>query len=203
MVRGPSRPAPQKEIAVKRIGLIAALALSATAAQAVDFQSAMKAYLDGEVRNWAAHPTIVEAVRARNALTVHLTGEQIGALDAAWMSEIASGSGITIDPILHAPVSRFLREKVAASEGRISEILVMDARGLNVGISSITSDFWQGDEDKYLATFASGPNSLHIGDVDFDESSQAYLVQISFPLLDPDTGTSIGAVTIGMNADAF
>ena len=38
-----------------------------------------------------------------------------------------------------------------------------------------------------------------IGDVEFDESAQAYLVQVSVPVM--EGGSAIGAITIGINLD--
>lgn len=67
----------------------------------------------------------------------------------------------------------------------------------------MTSDFWQGDEDKYLMTYPAGVNGLHISDVEFDESTQMYQLQASVTVADASNGSPIGAVTVGLNAEAF
>ena len=41
--------------------------------------------------------------------------------------------------------------------------------------------------------------ATHIGKVKFDKSAQAYLVQVSVPVI--DAGAAIGALTIGVNLD--
>jgi len=48
-----------------------------------------------------------------------------------------------------------------------------------------TSDYWQGDEAKFTESFKGGSGAVHIGDVEFDQSAQAYLVQISVPVMPP------------------
>ena len=92
---------------------------------------------------------------------------------------------------------------VERSEGRITEIILMDSRGMNVAVSDITSDFWQGDEAKYQETYLVGADAVHVGEVELDESSQTYQAQVSFVVTDPQTGESIGAVTVGLNAAEF
>jgi hypothetical protein len=100
-------------------------------------------------------------------------------------------------------LSAYLKEKVAASGGRITEVFVMDALGLNVAASNVTSDYWQGDEDKYAKTYNMGSGAVFVDEVEFDESSQTYQGQISISLTDPASGEVVGAMTIGLNAEAF
>jgi hypothetical protein len=77
----------------------------------------------------------------------------------------------------------------------------MDNKGLNVGQSGITSDYWQGDEAKWQKTYGKGPDAILIDDVEFDESSQTFQSQVSLPVVDSISGEVIGAVTVGVNMD--
>ena len=79
----------------------------------------------------------------------------------------------------------------------------MDNKGLNVGQSNITSDYWQGDEAKWQDTFMQGANSIHISEVEEDETTQTYQSQLSLPVIDPSSQSVIGAITIGINVDAL
>ena len=67
----------------------------------------------------------------------------------------------------------------------------------------MTSDYWQGDEEKHQLTFGAGPNAIHVSEVELDESTQSYQAQVSFTIIDPATGAGIGAATIGLNAEFF
>lgn len=78
-------------------------------------------------------------------------------------------------------------------------MFVMDNLGANVCMSDKTSDHWQGDEPKFTESYKGGQGAVHIGDVIFDDSTQAYLVQVSVPVT--DGGTVIGAITIGVDVD--
>ena len=83
----------------------------------------------------------------------------------------------------------------------ISELFVMDAKGLNAGLSDVTSDYMQGDEAKWQKTYQVGPDAVFIDDVEFDESSKAFQSQVSATVVDPATGKAIGAITIGVNVE--
>ena len=80
-----------------------------------------------------------------------------------------------------------------------SEIFVMDDQGANVAMTDKTSDYWQGDEAKFKKSYNNGAGGVHISDVEFDESTQTYSVQVSVPVKDGDA--VIGAVTIGIDVD--
>ena len=97
--------------------------------------------------------------------------------------------------------AEFLRAKKEASKGLFTEIFVMDNKGLNVGQSDVTSDYWQGDEAKWQKTFLVGPKAIHISDVKKDESTQTYQSQLSLPVVDPANNQVIGAITLGVNVE--
>jgi len=71
--------------------------------------------------------------------------------------------------------------------------------GWAVGASDPNNDYWQGDENKWQLTYGAGPGSVHVGNLKFDNSALAWVVQLSLPILDPKSGKPIGAVTIGVD----
>ena len=79
----------------------------------------------------------------------------------------------------------------------------MDNRGLNVGQSDVTSDYWQGDEAKWKKTFLVGPGAMIIDDVELDESTQTFQSQLSMSITDQATGEVIGAITVGVDVEAI
>lgn len=176
---------------------------STTMAQANDFAPAMQSYLDGEIRAWAMSAQLVEAINAQNAITSGYDQSMIDQLDTQWRAEVGTSATPTITPVLNGSAADFLRERVAASEGRITEVFIMDARGLNVAASAVTSDYWQGDEAKFSETYGRGADAIHFGDIEFDDSTETYQGQISITIVDPSTGQAIGAMTVGVDAEAL
>lgn len=162
-----------------------------------------RAFTTEALNTWAADPVLISAVLAQNLRHAALTQADIDALDQAWMSELGKSVQPTISSVLTTPASDMLRNQIEAAGGQISEVFVMDALGLNVAAAAATSDYWQGDEAKFQQTYPNGPGAIHISEVEFDESSQAYQVQVSFTLTDPADGSVIGAVTVALNAEQF
>ncbi|QGZ34373.1 hypothetical protein [Stappia indica] len=158
----------------------------------------------------ARSDAVVDAVREQNRTTAELSDARIAELDGEWAAEAAGRetggetggeTGPLIAETMGRPVSLYLRQVQERSEGLFTEIILMDARGLNVGISEVTSDYWQGDEDKWQKTFLAGPHSLHIGALEEDLSTRTVQSQVSLPVVDPDTGEVIGALTFGIDVE--
>ncbi|OYU37434.1 MAG: hypothetical protein CFE33_20860 [Pseudorhodobacter sp. PARRP1] len=187
---------------MRKLFFSAVFVFAANSGSAGAIEDDMRGYVDSEVRAWLADPTILSAVRVANVEHAQLTQSDVTALDAKWQAEVGAKSGLVSNVMDSAPAG-LLRERVAASGGKVTEIIVMDRLGLNVAISSVTSDYWQGDEDKFMKTFATGNAAGFLSEVELDESTQSYQAQFSFILNDPANGESIGAVTVGLNAEAF
>jgi len=187
----------------KLFALPALLAGLAAPALAADYQSSATQYITDHVETWVEAPEILEAIQAQNDANAVLSQAQIDSLDAAWRAEIDAPNKPTITPILNNPTSDLLRSKIDESNGVIVEAFLMDNRGLNVATAGLTSDYWQGDEAKFTETFGKGAGAMQIGEVEFDESSQTYSVQVSFTIVDAKTATPIGAMTIALNAEAL
>ena len=180
-----------------------ALVMTCQGALADEFTPALEEYLKTSITQWANDPVIIATLRDANAQTAAYDSSRINALDQAWRAEVGTPNTPTIAPILSNPAAEFLRNQVDASGGVISEIFIMDQVGLNAAASSVTSDMWQGDEEKFTATYNNGPGAVHIADVEFDDSTQTYLGQVSISISDPDTGDLLGAMTVGLNAEAL
>ena len=157
-------------------------------------------YVNANVKPWLADPTVVAAIKAQNEANAALDQAGIDGLDQKWRAEVESDSHPMIDGVLGNALSAFLKSKQEASGGTITEIFVTDAKGLNVGQSDVTSDYWQGDEDKFTKSFGAGADALFVDAAEKDESTQMLQSQASLTIVD-ESGKPIGAVTIGVNLD--
>ena len=187
---------------MKICALTAILALTAPAVFAAEPNDSMIAFVNASARGWFADPAVQAAIAESNAAHGGLSQEQLVALDDKWRAEVGHADAPTIAPVRDSQISQAMRAHVAESGGKITEIIVMDKRGMNVAVSDVTSDYWQGDEAKFQETFPLGPDAIHVSEIELDESSQIYQAQVSFTVTDSQ-GAPIGAVTIGLNAEAF
>jgi len=139
-------------------------------------------------------PVIVEAVKAENGKGKTL--EEIKVMDEKWKN--TAGTDDAMKAIMDNACAKRLNELFAGKDF-YAEAFVMDDKGANVCMTEKTSDYWQGDEPKFQKSFADGAGAVFVDDVEFDDSSQAYLVQVSVPVM--DEGKAIGAITFGIDVD--
>lgn len=163
--------------------------------------SSLKAATSLQISKVLTDPAVISAINAQNARHQGMDQAKIDALDKQWRSEIGQTDAPLIDSMMTSDLSALLVSYREKSEGLFSEIFAMDMFGLNVGASDITSDYWQGDEEKWQETFLKGAKATHYDDVEFDESTQQYLTQVSVTIADPATGEPIGAITFGVNME--
>ena len=143
---------------------------------------------------YGQNPKLIEAVKAQNKQNLALA--EIKSRDKKWIDTDGIDSFMT--SLLENDAAKALF-KIEGSQPYYLELFLMDNQGANVAMTNKTGDYWQGDEDKFQKSYNSGKGDLHVGEVEFDESAQAYLVQVSVPVMDGPT--AIGALTIGVNLD--
>lgn len=149
---------------------------------------------NSNLAKYGTDPVIVKAVNAENAKGKTL--DQIKELDKKWMA--TPGIADYMQALMDNECGKYLR-KIQASAPYYAEIFVMDNLGANVAMSDKTSDYWQGDEAKFIKSYNDGKGAVFIDDVKFDDSTQAYLVQVSVPV--KDGNKVIGAITFGISVD--
>ena len=213
MAHSPARPASQstRRRATFRLAILALVALVAvvsgtampasTGATVLDHGPAVRHVLETWIRPWLGSAVVIDALRKQNDDHRLLTQTDIETLDARWRAETLSVDQPLIDELLANELSRFLYDIQVQHHGLFTEIFVVDNRGLNVGQSGVTSDYWQGDEDKWQRTFLVGPDAIFIGGVEEDESTQQFQSQVSIAIADPQTGLAIGSITVGVDVD--
>lgn len=183
---------------------IAALLLGVLTAGPVSAQdkhvAKAQAWAEKTLRGWMKDPAVVDAVKAQNAKHASLTQEKIIELDKQWRAETKASAKPLINEVMGNPLSAYLKKKEGESKGLVTEIFVMDNKGLNVGQSDVTSDYWQGDEAKWQKTFSVGPTAVFVDKVEQDESTQKFQTQVSISVVDA-AGAVIGAVTVGLDVE--
>lgn len=172
--------------------LLAPAALVAQGAAAVKQTAFARVTLAKQI---AADATIRRAVAAKNA--ERESRQTIEARDLEWTANPAS-------PMRKAHAgsdcARRLRELIA-KDALVVEAILMDERGANVCVSRETSDYFQGDEDKWKKPFVEGRPAF-VDEPAFDQSSGTYAVQLSVPVA--EGGKRVGALclTLKVKKDA-
>lgn len=168
-----------------------------------DYTAPLTELANGKLREIAQNPALISAIMAQNEQTSAYDQAKIDALDQQWRAEVDAAAKPLIDATLGTEASTFLVSAQADSGGLFTEIFATDAKGLNVAQSTITSDYWQGDEDKFSKSFGVGADAVFLGEIEQDESTQTFQSQVSITITDPATGTPIGSITAGVDLSAL
>ncbi|RKH10137.1 hypothetical protein D7V97_14695 [Corallococcus sp. CA053C] len=146
------------------------------------------------LRRLAADPEVLQAIRAQNARRVPLATLQ--RLDEEWRATpaLTPFKQTVLDGACKGALQR-LQQRLGLA---MAEAFTMDDQGALVCASRRTSDYWQGDEDKWRIPHARGRGGPELREAPFfDESSQAYVIQVSLPVR--DGAQVIGALTVGLS----
>jgi len=148
------------------------------------------------LRRIASQPVVVAAVKKTNDANWR-TQQQIDQTDLQWRQTQGVEDPL-IQKYLKNPCADLLRQ-AQRSNPKYMELFVMDDKGCIVAESDKTSDFWQGDEEKWTECFNGGNGRIFVGDVQYDRSTRSYVVQISLPIYNEQHAT-IGAMTVSVSS---
>ena len=146
------------------------------------------------VERLAANSEVIEAVRAQNSQRMAL--QDIKKRDEEWQAtkELTAFK----KSLQENTAGEFLKQSVRRNP-TYNEAFLTDNQGANVAAFPATSDYWQGDEEKWSASWNNGQGKVFIGPVKFDDSSKSHAAQISAPVI--DRGQTIGVLVVGVTID--
>lgn len=147
------------------------------------------------VQQLAKQSRFIQAVKKQNERGTSLS--QIKKLDQEWIN--SDDSYPLKKSMTASPIGKFLMNIIQNNGDKYNEIFLTDAQGANVAAHPITSDYWQGDEDKFIQSFMNGQGDVYIGNIEFDESTQTNAVQISVPIM--YNNQAIGVLVMGVKVD--
>ncbi|MEM7043959.1 MAG: hypothetical protein AAF543_14205 [Pseudomonadota bacterium] len=190
----------KKSLSYAAVAAFIGLAAPDTAA-ANEYESQIRDLFEQRLQTWLQSPVLIEAIRKQNVDHARLTDADIDVMDKDWRKQAKNGGGPLINGVLRRDASTYLSDRKNETGDLITEVFVMDNRGLNVAASDATSDYMQGDEAKWKNTYARGAGQVFVDEVEFDDSSDTFQSQVSATIVDPASGKAIGAVTFGINVE--
>ncbi|MBY5369662.1 hypothetical protein [Rhizobium leguminosarum] len=187
--------------AVVTVGLAAFLLPLAPVRAEPAYIPLVRDYVEKQIRPMVETPVVLKAIAEQNAKFGDVSEMDMRVLDETYRSEVDQHHLQMVKLLLDKSISHYLKAEQDASQGVIIEFFVTDSHGLNVGQSTITADFWQGDEEKYLQTFANGSREIFIDRAERNESTQNLETQASFVVMDEENRPiGVAIVTIAIDA---
>jgi hypothetical protein len=155
-----------------------------------------KAKVEHLIRTIRTDPVLLEAIRSQNHTLAQMTQEEIETIDRQWIAEKGGAQGHRITDMRAHPASHRLQALLRGS-GVASHAILMDDKGRTVAMAATTTDWFQGDEAKWLQTFGRGPDTRHVSAPEPIHDGRALVVRwISVPLADPQTSLPLGAISL-------
>jgi len=152
--------------------------------------------LINEIQRIAQSPEIIAAAKASNSK--QLGKAEILELDSRWMK--LNGNVPEADAIRSSEASKLLITAVN-KHTYFTEAILTGNQGETVGMNMTTTDYWQGDEEKFTAVYDTNKPSRkpdhHISRARWDKSSKTMISQVSVPVYDGDE--MVGTLTMGVD----
>ena len=162
--------------------------------------SYLRKLVNRHLARWGTHPDLLTALRSE--ARAGNSEERIRELDRQWMRERLLEEKPLIRRLLQAQPSQLLNSIATQYRPLFNEIFVSDTSGQLVGISEVTSDYWQGDEEDFQQALRLHPEQVHISDIEYDGSTQSFQSKASAPLYDPENGRLLGVISLGINIES-
>ena len=142
-------------------------------------------------------PSLVEEVQISNESP--LSEPEIMKRDQLWIKESKHVGHADALTMLDLPLSKVFKKWQSQFKGVVTELILTDSQGKNIAISKLTSDYWQGDENKFTKIFKQS-KGYNFDSVTYDASTHHFQVQLSFPVLD-DNNSHIGVLILGVDVE--
>jgi hypothetical protein len=180
--------------------IIFCLALVPLASYAVDSREKdIEELVTSEMKIWANKDIIVNAIKSQNDKNKDISIADMKILDNKWTGEKRMLKRPLAIKVLSTELSGFLKTIQDESDGLYTEIIVMDNKGMNVGQSVMSQNYWQGDQPKWEKIFPTKSYSTYISDLHFDDNTELFQVEVSFLLMSDEE--PIGVVYAGIDVE--
>ena len=164
-------------------------------------QKLIEELLASKIERWKHLPTMEALLIERNLKSRRFSKQEIAERDKKWTQAFTQQDFSYSIDLVDQALSAQLREIKKQSQDVLTEIIVTDARGLNIAISDMTSDYWQGDEEKFTEAFSKPANTMHFGEINYDESTKRFQLQISVPLYSEEKVEPLGVMVFGVDVE--
>jgi len=176
----------------RRLAVLIALAVVAflpvvALASSFEITPAVNAELEKQSKSlatWAADPVVVAAVKEQNA-----KGPIAGMDNGKWKTVRRS------DPMVQGlagnAAGQFLRKKIESSSGTLDKVFLNGAQGEKVAFAEKTISYIHKGQEKFDVPMSTG-KPWQMTKPWFDESLQAYAIQVAVPII--DGGKAIGVL---------
>lgn len=139
----------------------------------------------GQMRAMAREPVVFDALARHNEISQSYNAAFIARLDGDWRRELYTEDHRTLIPaVMSSPASHYLGAVERLSDGLYTELMLIDARALNVALSRLIASYWHGERPRWQESFLAGPQGLHIGPDEYIDATGVWQRQVAITITD-------------------
>ncbi len=184
------------------LSLSVSILLFANTAHADSHEDKLREYLP-QIQSALIEQDVVKTLRNYNETRRDMTRTEIDGLEEIWQAEL----GTTIRPLITGTVrnvTALRMRKVVRNTGPIvTEINLLDARGLSIAQTSVFPRIWEEQTETLMNVATVNAELVRVGEIASDGPGQSRRFEAIVPVADPDTDEVIGSVILVVNADAL
>ena len=158
------------------------------------FSKELKQVLENKIellQKIAKDPKVIEKVRISNHKSRDLYLSEIIEIDEKWRE--TEGVDDFIKSLLTNESAQYLID-FQEEHDEFVEIFITDIKGLVIGVTNKTSDYYQADEPWWVKAYNQGNGNTYYGKIEYDESALAESIPIYIPVIDPGSNKAIGVI---------
>ena len=175
-----------------------------------DEAKVLRLRVDKDFAYWRKNKLVQQLLQSEPGVDLELLSR-----DRTWQQVASTGQPFPawMNEILRSPLSDALADWQRRQQGQYSEVFISSVSGQLLACSRLTSDYWQGDEEKLQQTIRqatqNGPKALSgwmdrngqgpNGFIDYDPSSQRFISHLSYPLW--YDGQIVAVMTFGIQVE--
>ena len=130
-------------------------------------------------QNLVSDPDLVAAIVQESENYSELTQTEITNLDQELQKAPANDSRKVA--LQNNAIAQILHRFQENNPGFV-ELFITNTKGVNLGQTNPTSDYYQADEDWWIDSYADGQGRLYHGPMEYDESAQSESISIYTPI---------------------
>lgn len=153
------------------------------------------------LQRWSQLPHVLDTLVEHNELNRSLTKGDIARREQVWDEAFGQRSYDSVEAWVDETLSEEMAGWVAASDGVLLQIILLDARGFTVATSAMTADFWVGNTSVYQQAIEQQPGQLVFDPVRFYRATERFNAHVSVVIEHPDTGETLGVLSVGVNVE--
>lgn len=133
---------------------------------------------------------------------------EVLSIDSKWQALAPKAELPLASHIRNLPASQTLENWQRSYQGLVTEVMLVNSMGTIAAMSQLTSDYWQGDEPKFLEVAGSeltteprDRNFLFVSPVRYDQSTTRFQISVSAPLFSGDDKAPNGVIVLGLDIE--